>query len=88
MKKLSSYEVIMRELTKMKKKYEKEEANKERREAAKNERAVNKLAKMKDFALYSEDDKFDATSELNLTPSYDEGSFDSTWNQQSSSTYY
>jgi len=82
MKKLSSYEVIMRELTKMKKKYEKEEANKERREAAKNERAANKLAKMssKDFALYSEDDKFDATSELNLTPSYDEGSFDSTWN--------
>ena len=87
MKKLSSYEVIMRELTKMKKKYEKEEANKERREAAKNERAANKLAKMKDFALYS-DDKFDATTELNLTPSYDEGSFDSTWNQQSSSTYF
>jgi len=80
MKKLSSYEVIMRELTKMKKKYEKEEANKERREAAKNARAVDKLAKMKDFALYSEDDKFDATSELNLTPSYNEGSFDSTWN--------
>ena len=79
MKKLTSYEKVMRELTKMKKQYDKQEANKERREAAKNERAVNKLAKMKDFALYS-DDKFDATSELNLTPSYDEGSFDSTWN--------
>jgi hypothetical protein len=79
MKKLSSYEVIMRELTKMKKKYEKEEANKERKEAAKNERAVNKLAKMKDFALYS-DDKFDATSELNLTPSYDEGGINPEWN--------
>jgi len=79
MKKLSSYEKVMRELTKMKKQYDKVEANKELREAAKNERAANKLAKMKDFALYS-DDKFDATSELNLTPSYDEGSFDSTWN--------
>jgi len=79
MKKLSSYEKVMRELTKMKKQYDKAEANKELREAAKNERAANKLAKMKDFALYS-DDKFDATSELNLTPSYDEGSFDSTWN--------
>ena len=79
MKKLSSYEKVMRELTKMKKQYDKAEANKELREAAKNERAASKLAKMKDFALYS-DDKFDATSELNLTPSYDEGSFDSTWN--------
>jgi len=79
MKKLSSYEKVMRELTKMKKQYDKVEANKELREAAKNERAANKLAKMKDFALYS-DDKFDATSELNLTPSYDEGSFDSVWN--------
>jgi hypothetical protein len=79
MTKLSSYEVIMRELTKMKKKYEKEEANKERREAAKNERAANKLAKMKDFALYS-DDKFDATSELNLSPSYNEGAINQEWN--------
>ena len=79
MTKLSSYEVIMRELTKMKKKYEKEEANKERREAAKNERAAAKLAKMKDFALYS-DDKFDATSELNLTPSYNEGAINQEWN--------
>ena len=79
MTKLSSYEVIMRVLTKMKKKYEKEEANKERREAAKNERAANKLAKMKDFALYS-DDKFDATSELNLSPSYNEGAINQEWN--------
>jgi alpha-D-ribose 1-methylphosphonate 5-triphosphate diphosphatase PhnM len=80
MKKLSSYEVTMRELTKMKKKYEKEEANKERREAAKNERAVNNLAKMKDFALYSDDDKFDALIELNLKPSYDEGGNFPEWN--------
>ena len=80
MKKLSSYEVTMRELTKMKKKYEKEEANKERREAAKNERAVNNLAKMKDFALYSDDDKFDALIELNLKPSYDEGGNFPGWN--------
>ena len=70
----------MRELTKMKKKYEKEEANKERREAAKNERAVNNLAKMKDFALYSDDDKFDALIELNLKPSYDEGGNFPGWN--------
>ena len=69
----------MRELTKMKKQYDKQEANKEAREVAKNERAANKLAKMKDFALYS-DDKFDASSELNLKPSYDEGDWDSvTW---------
>ena len=65
MAKLTSYEKVMKELTKMKKKYDKDEATKERREAAKNERAANKLAKMKDFSLYS-DDKFDATSELNL----------------------
>jgi len=69
----------MRELTKMKKQYDKQEANKEAREVAKNERAANKLAKMKDFALYS-DDKFDASTELNLKPSYDEGDWDSvTW---------
>ena len=79
MKKLTSYEKVMRELTKMKKQYDKQEANKEAREVAKNERAANKLAKMKDFALYS-DDKFDASSELNLKPSYDEGDWDSvTW---------
>lgn len=65
----------MRELTKMKKQYDKQEANKEAREVAKNERAANKLAKMKDFALYS-DDKFDASTELNLKPSYDEGDWD------------
>lgn len=70
----------MRELTKMKKQYDKTEATKERREEAKNERAANKLAKMKDFALYSDDDKFDAATELNFKPSYDEGSFDSAWN--------
>lgn len=69
----------MKELTKMKKAYEKKEANKEMREAAKNARAADKLAKMKDFALYS-DDKFDATSELNLTPSYDEGGINPEWN--------
>ena len=80
MKKLTSYEKVMRELTKMKKQYDKQEANKELREVAKNERAANKLAKMKDFALYSEDDKFDASTELNLKPSYDEGDWDSvTW---------
>ena len=75
MKKLTSYEKVMRELTKMKKQYDKQEANKEAREVAKNERAANKLAKMKDFALYS-DDKFDASTELNLKPSYDEGDWD------------
>ena len=80
MKKLTSYEKVMRELTKMKKQYDKQEANKELREVAKDERAANKLAKMKDFALYSEDDKFDASTELNLKPSYDEGDWDSvTW---------
>ena len=79
MKKLSSYEKVMRELTKMKKQYDKAEANKELREAAKNERAANKLAKMKDFALYS-DDKFDSVSELNLTESYSEGGFNPEWN--------
>lgn len=79
MAKLTSYEKVMKELTKMKKKYDKDEATKERREAAKNERAANKLAKMKDFALYS-DDKFDATSELNLTPSYNEGGINQEWN--------
>lgn len=71
----------MRELTKMKKQYDKQEANKELREVAKNERAANRLAKMKDFALYSEDDKFDASTELNLKPSYDEGDWDNVnWN--------
>ena len=75
MKKLTSYEKVMRELTKMKKQYDKQEANKEAREVAKNERAANKLAKMKDFALYS-DDKFDASTELNLKPSYNEGDWD------------
>jgi len=79
MKKLSSYEKVMRELTKMKKQYDKAEANKELREAAKNERAANKLAKMKDFALYS-DDKFDSVSELNLTESYSEGGINPEWN--------
>tara|TARA_Y100000385_G_C12870523_1_gene541322 strand:- start:24 stop:263 length:240 start_codon:yes stop_codon:yes gene_type:complete len=79
MAKLTSYEKVMKELTKMKKKYEKDEATKERREAAKNERAANKLAKMKDFSLYS-DDKFDATTELNLTPSYNEGAINQEWN--------
>ena len=79
MAKLTSYERVMKELTKMKKQYDKQEANKEAREVAKNERAANKLAKMKDFALYS-DDKFDASTELNLKPSYDEGDWDSvTW---------
>lgn len=79
MAKLTSYDKVMRELTKMKKAYEKKESNKEMREAAKNARAADKLAKMKDFALYS-DDKFDATSELNLTPSYDEGGINPEWN--------
>ena len=64
MKKLTSYEKVMRELTKMKNQYDKQEATKERREVAKNERAVVKLAKMKDFSVYS-DDKFDASTELN-----------------------
>ena len=36
MKKLTSYEKVMRELTKMKKQYDKQEANKEAREVAKN----------------------------------------------------
>ena len=76
MKKLTSYEKVMRELTKMKTQYDKQEANKEGREIAKNERAVVKLSKMKDFSLYS-DDKFDASSELNLKPSYDEGDMES-----------
>jgi len=79
MAKLTSYEKVMKELTKMKKKYDKEESSKARREAAKNERAASKLAKMKDFALYS-DDKFDATTELNLTPSYNEGGINQEWN--------
>lgn len=79
MKKLTSYDKVMRELTKMKKAYDKKEANKETREAAKNERAAAKLAKMKDFALYS-DDKFDSVSELNLTESYSEGGFNPEWN--------
>ena len=79
MKKLTSYDKVMRELTKMKKAYDKQEANKERRETAKNERAAAKLAKMKDFALYS-DDKFDSVSELNLTESYSEGGINPEWN--------
>jgi len=79
MAKLTSYEKVMKELTKMKKKYDKDEATKARREAAKNERAANKLAKMKDFALYS-DDKFDSVSELNLTESYSEGGINPEWN--------
>jgi len=79
MKKLTSYDKVMRELTKMKKAYDKKEANKEMREVAKNERAAAKLAKMKDFALYS-DDKFDSVSELNLTESYSEGGFNPEWN--------
>ena len=61
MKKLTSYEKVMKELTKMKNKYDKDEATKERREVAKNERAVAKLAKLRDgFSLYSDDDKFDS----------------------------
>ena len=80
MKKLTSYEKVMRELTKMKNQYDKQEATKERREVAKNERAVAKLAKLRDgFALYS-DDKFDASIELNLKPSYDEGGNFPEWN--------
>ena len=53
MKKLTSYEKVMRELTKMKKQYDKQEANKEAREVAKNERAANKLAKMKELDIGS-----------------------------------
>jgi hypothetical protein len=80
MKKLTSYEKVMKELTKMKKQYDKVEATKERKEIAKNERAVAKLAKLRDgFSLYS-DDKFDASSELNLKPSYDEGGNFPEWN--------
>lgn len=79
MAKQMSFEDIKKFLLKEKKKYDKQEANKERREIARNERATAKLAKMKDFALYS-DDKFDATSELNLTPSYDEGGINPEWN--------
>lgn len=79
MAKLTSYEMVMKELTKMKKKYDKEESSKARKEAAKNERAANKLAKMKDFALYS-DDKFDSVSELGLTESYSEGGINPEWN--------
>jgi len=79
MAKQMSFEDIKKFLLKEKKKYDKQEANKERREAAKNERATAKLAKMKDFSLYS-DDKFDAASELNFTQSYSEGGFDPEWN--------
>ena len=81
MKKLTSYEKVMRELTKMKKQYDKTEATKERREVAKNERAVAKLAKLRDgFSLYSDDDKFDALIELNLKPSYNECGNFPVWN--------
>jgi N-methylhydantoinase B/oxoprolinase/acetone carboxylase alpha subunit len=79
MAKLTSYEKVMKELTKMKKKYDKEESSKALKEAAKNERAANKLAKMKDFALYS-DDKFDSVSELGLSESYSEGGINPEWN--------
>jgi len=79
MAKQMSFEDIKKFLLKEKKKYDKQEANKERREIARNERATAKLAKMKDFSLYS-DDKFDAASELNFNQSYSEGGFDPEWN--------
>ena len=66
-------------LEKEKVKYEKQMASAEARENAKNERAAAKLAKMKDFSLYS-DDKFDASSELGLAPTYNEGGLDPEWN--------
>lgn len=74
-----TFEQIKKFLEKEKAKYEKEMSTAEARENAKNERAAAKLAKMKDFALYS-DDKFDAATELGLTPTYNEGGFDPEWN--------
>ena len=67
-----TFEQIKKFLEKEKVKYEKQMASAEARENAKNERAAAKLAKMKDFSLYS-DDKFDASSELGLAPTYNEG---------------
>jgi len=64
----------MRELTKMKKQYDKQEARKAAREEAKNERAAARLAKMEGFDVYS-DDRFD-TSEIGMKPSYSEGSWE------------
>ena len=79
MAKQMSFEDIKKFLLKEKKKYDKQESFKARKEAAKNERAANKLAKMKDFALYS-DDKFDSVSELGLSESYSEGGINPEWN--------
>jgi|DEB0MinimDraft_10_1074344.scaffolds.fasta_scaffold58391_2 hypothetical protein len=79
MSKSMTFEQIKKFLEKEKVKYQKEMATAEARENAKNERAAAKLAKMKDFALYS-DDKFDPAIELGLTPTYNEGGFDPEWN--------
>tara|TARA_B100001057_G_scaffold175327_1_gene175927 strand:+ start:670 stop:909 length:240 start_codon:yes stop_codon:yes gene_type:complete len=79
MSKKQSFEQIKKFLLKEKKKYDKQMLSASAKEEAKNERAAAKLAKMKDFSLYS-DDKFDAASELGLTQSYNEGSWDSNWN--------
>lgn len=79
MAKSMSFEQVKKFLQKEKVKYDKQESNKARREEAKNERAAAKLAKMNDFALYS-DDKFDPLVELDLNPSYTEGGRDAEWN--------
>lgn len=73
-KRLTSYEKVMRELTKMKKQYDRQEARKSAREEAKNERAAFRLAKMEGFDVYS-DDRFDA-SEVGMKPSYSEGGWE------------
>ena len=79
MAKSMSFEQVKKFLQKEKVKYDKQESNKARREEAKNERAAAKLAKMNDFALYS-NDKFDPLVELDLNPLYSEGGRDAEWN--------
>lgn len=72
----NSFEEVKKFLLKEGKKYKKKAITEEMKEA----KAVAKLAKMKDFSLYYDDDKFNAVTELGYQASYDEGSWDSEWN--------
>jgi len=68
----ASYNAVMRELKAIKKQMDKDAKKaqfKAMKEAAKNERAVQNLAKnRKPFDLYISDDKFDPSVELGVEP--------------------
>jgi len=74
---MSSYEMVMKILKAEKKKYDAEMEL-----SISSDKEIRKLAKMKNFSLYS-DEEFDPAVELdnyNYKESYNEGGFDPEWN--------